>query len=195
MEATSTMMAELYHKYFLPEQRSVFAPWKVLRAIDLSSVGGLNYNGVETLHSVEGLGKYQRGSLPSRSQIQRASYELHSIGQQHIPFEKKESALGEMFQYDYELYIRFLLKHFKLHDVAQRESVEFCITVDGTELCKGLSHLTAGVKITDPSAIDPRDGVPISYMNGVFGWIFKVQSRNYCFAMKSLLGKDSKTAY
>jgi hypothetical protein len=77
--------------------------------------------------------------------------------------------LGEMFQYDYELYIRFLLKCFKLHDVAQRESVEFCITLDDAELCKGLSHLMAGVKITDPRAIDPRDEVPISCMNGVFG--------------------------
>ncbi len=77
--------------------------------------------------------------------------------------------MGEMFQYDYELYIRFLLKCFKLHDVAQRESVEFCITLDDAELCKGLSHLMAGVKITDPRAIDPRDEVPISCMNGVFG--------------------------
>jgi hypothetical protein len=30
---------------------------------------------------------------------------------------------------------------------------------------------------------------------GVLGNIFRVQSRNYCFIMKTLLGKDSKAAY
>ena len=38
--------------------------------------------------------------------------------------------------------------------------------------------------------------MPLSSLSdGVFGRIFKVQSRSYCFAMKSLLGKDCKTAY
>jgi len=72
----------------------------------------------------------------------------------------------------------------------------FCITLDGAKLCDGLSHLTAGIKVSDSRAIDPRDGVPlISEGDGAFGRIFKVQSRNYCFAMKSLLGKDCKAAY
>jgi hypothetical protein len=74
--------------------------------------------------------------------------------------------------------------------------VEICITLDGAELCDGLSHLTAGIKISDHRAIDPRDGVPLSNLaDGLFGRIFKVQSRNYCFAMKTLLGKDCKAAY
>jgi len=155
--------------------------------------GFLNYNGVETLRSVEGLGRYQRGIIPSRSQIQRAAYALHDLGQIHIPFEKKECAMGEMFAYDYE---RFILKSFKLHDVATMESIEICMTLDGAELCDGISHLTAGIKISDHQAIDPRDGSPLSTMpDGAFGRIIKVQSRNYYFAMKTLLGKDCKSAY
>ena len=31
--------------------------------------------------------------------------------------------------------------------------------------------------------------------DGIFGNLFKVQSHNYCFAMKTLLGKDSQEAY
>jgi len=81
-----------------------------------------------------------------------------------------------------------------LHEIAQQEAVELCFTLDGAELCKGIQHLTAGVKITDARAIDPKDGTPLC-SKGVFGRIFKVQSRNYCFAMKSLLGKDCKDAY
>jgi hypothetical protein len=48
----------------------VFSPWKVLCAIDLSIGGCLNYSGVDALRSVEGIGRYQRGILPSRSSIQ-----------------------------------------------------------------------------------------------------------------------------
>jgi hypothetical protein len=176
----------------MKEHRRIFTPWKILWAIDLSIGGCLNYNGVEVLRSVEGLGRYERGILPSRSSIQRAAYELNAVGQQHIPFEKKECALGECFAFDYEVFVWYLLKSFNLHDIAQRESVELCITLNGTDLCDGLQHLTAGVKITDHRAIDPKDGTPLS-TDGIFGRIFKVQSRNYCFAMKSLLGKDCET--
>jgi len=48
-EVTGKVLNEVYQKYSFKEQRQVFAPWKVLRAINTSSVGGLNYNGLETL--------------------------------------------------------------------------------------------------------------------------------------------------
>jgi hypothetical protein len=135
--------------------------------------GSLNCNGVETLQTVEGLGRYERGILLSRSQIQRASYALHDLGQMHIPFEKKDCAIGEMFAYDYERFLRFILKAFKLHDIATTESIEICMTLDGAELCYGISHLTAGIKISDHRAIDPRDGSPLSTMpDEAFGQIF-----------------------
>jgi len=101
-----------------------------------------------------------------------------------------------MYQYDFKKFIRFTLIVFQLVDLAQRESVEMCITLDGAELCDGISHLTAGIKVTDPRAIDPRDGSPLC-LNNVqsYGRIFNNQSRNYCFAMQSLIGKDTKSAY
>jgi hypothetical protein len=86
VEATKVALSELYKKYFFVEQRERFAPWKVLKTIDLSAVCGLSYNGIEALQTVEGLELYERGILPSRSQIQIASYELHDIGQTLIPF-------------------------------------------------------------------------------------------------------------
>ena len=195
-EATKIVFEEICSKFISTSQKRTFLPWKILRAIDLCMAGSLNYNGVETLRTVEGLGRYERGILPSRSQIQRASYALHDLGQMYIPFEKKDCAIGEMFAYDYERFLRFILKAFKLHDIATTESIEICMTLDGAELCDGISHLTAGIKISDHRAIDPRDGSPLSTMpDEAFGRIFKVQSRNYCFAMKTLLGKDCKSSY
>jgi hypothetical protein len=49
------VLQELFKKCIYKEQRLLFAPWKLLRAIDISAVGGLNYNGIETLRSVEEL--------------------------------------------------------------------------------------------------------------------------------------------
>jgi hypothetical protein len=91
--------------------------------------------------------------------------------------------------------VRYILKTFGLYSIAQTDSVELCITLDGAELCDGISHLTAGVKVTDRRAIDPRDGTPLSFVEGGFGRIFNVQSRNYCFPIQSLLGKDTKDSY
>jgi hypothetical protein len=104
--------------------------------------------------------------------------------------------MGEMYQYDFEVFLRFILKTFNLYEIAHRESVEISMTLDGAELCDGICHLTAGVKATDSRAIDPRDGTPMCFTDDLsFARIFKTQSRNYCFAMKSLIGKDSKKAY
>jgi len=164
-EATKKVMAEMYKRHYFKEQRGLFAPWKVLRAIDQSAVGGLNYNGIETLRSVEGLEKYERGVLPSRLVVQRASYDLQEIGQTLVPFEKKESNLGEMYQYNYEMFVCFILKIFGLEDIAQTESMELCIKLDGAELCDGISHLTAGIKVTDARAVDPSNGSPLCMMN------------------------------
>ena len=101
-----------------------------------------------------------------------------------------------MYQYEFEVFIRFILKIFNLHDIAQRESVELSMTLDGAKLCDRISHLTAGVKVTDARAIDPRDGTSMCFFDdAAFVRVFKTQSRNYCFAMKSLIGKDSKKAY
>jgi hypothetical protein len=63
------------------------------------------------------------------------------------------------------------------------------ITLDGAELCDGISHITAGVKIMDGRAIDQKTGIPVCTVNDeAFGRIFLNQSHNYCFALKTLLG-------
>jgi hypothetical protein len=80
--------------------------------MDLSAVGGLNYNGIETLLKVECTEKYQRGILPARSSVQKTAYELHLLGQQRIPFERKASSYGEMYQYDFEFFLHYVLKVF-----------------------------------------------------------------------------------
>jgi len=49
--------------------------------------------------------------------VQRAAYELHGVGQNLIPFIKKHSSIGEMYQNKFEVFIRCILKTFNLYDL------------------------------------------------------------------------------
>ncbi len=51
------------------------------------------------------------------------------------------------------------------------------------------------MKITDARAVDPTDFTPPSCFEDGIGHLFRAQSHNYCFVLKSLLGKDTKMAY
>jgi hypothetical protein len=117
-----------------------------------------------------GLRDYEREILPSRSSVQCCSKELHDLGQELIPVEKVHSELREIFPFDYEKMVHFILHAFSLYEIAQREIVELCITLNGVELTKDLCHLIFGIKVTDHWAIDLRDGSPLAYSeDGVFG--------------------------
>ncbi len=63
--------------------------------------------------------------------MQKTAYELHTLGQRLIPFERKHSTYGEMYQYDFESFLRYVLKVFNLDVIAHTESVELSITLDG----------------------------------------------------------------
>jgi hypothetical protein len=104
---------------------------------------------------VEEQGGHQHGMLPSRGSIQNCATQLHQLGQDLIPFEKVDCWLGEMHQFHFEKMVRFLLKVFSLREISLSEPVELCITLDGAELTKDFCHLTFGIKVTDPRAINP----------------------------------------
>ncbi len=63
--------------------------------------------------------------------VQKCAYELHEVARDIIPFKNSTVAGGEVFQFDYERLLRFLLKTFGLHKLMQQEYVEVCMTMDG----------------------------------------------------------------
>jgi hypothetical protein len=83
---------------------------------------------------------------------------MYDAGQMVCLITHIDSELGEMFSFDYERILCLILKTFGLYEIAQRESIEICITLDRAELCNYLNHLTAGVKIVYKRAVDPRLG-------------------------------------
>ena len=55
--------------YFRLHGHKLYAPWKILMAMDLSSVRGLNCTRIETLHGVDGLAPYKCKMIVLRATI------------------------------------------------------------------------------------------------------------------------------
>ena len=86
-----------------------------------------------------------------------------------------------------------MLKLYQLDKVAldpDQPSVEVSKTLDGADLSRNISHVTAGIKINEPHAINPISSIPIGMKDSR-----KVQSRELCYPCKILIAKDSKTLY
>lgn len=102
-------------KYYFKEQRELFAPWKVLRSIDLSAVGGLNYNGIEVLQSIECV---EKGCYQHDHQCRELLMSSMRLGK--ISFLLKESFVSIWLWVTSSLY----LKTFILDEIAQTETVK-----------------------------------------------------------------------
>jgi hypothetical protein len=97
------------------------------------------------------------------------------------------------FEFDFLKKILFILRLYKLDTIAlddTQAAVNIAITLDGADLSRNYTHVTCGIKIVDPRAIDPRTGLPI----GVDGST-AIQSRHHCHAFKFVLAKDSQQLY
>jgi hypothetical protein len=95
----------------------------------------------------------------------------------------------EEVKFDFNKLLDYILRIFKLNDISVAEGgVQSCITLDGADLSHNVMHMTAGIKITDPPAIDRLTGIPL----GMFG-ATQVQSGKLCLPFKIIVAKDSKT--
>jgi hypothetical protein len=173
----------------------------IAKVIDL---GGsvLNLSGYDQLRKgVEGdaQGSIVRkgGWLASKYYVMKAMTAVETAAQHVIPFtnlgadDLEDGIDGICF--DYAPFLAYVLKLFKLDEVARDPDaapVQFSITLDGADLSRNISHVTAGIKMNDPRAVDPISGIPIGWEDST-----KVQSRELCFPMKILIAKDTKELY
>ena len=97
---------------------------------------GSNRGTVDLIHceaAMDELGYQEQEMLWSSSQVKRSTEELHGLGDDLCPVENVTSCkLGECYQFDYEKTIQQILTAFGLASVAERESVELSITLDGS---------------------------------------------------------------
>ena len=163
-------------------------PHKVCREMDLSG-GVLNQSCIDVMRKVENLGKYGRGGyLCSTNKIKDIQKIVHEKMSKNCPYVMIDEDGIDGIKFLYIKYLNYILKLFKLNRIACVEgNIKIAITLDGADLSRNIQHVTAGIKIVDPRAVNPVTGIPI----GLEG----VQSREFCFPMKILLTKDTKTLY
>jgi hypothetical protein len=172
---------------------------EIAKIIDLSG-SLINLSAYDTLRKgIEGdaSGKVERngGWLASKYHVMKCMTAVETAAQEHIPIKKdlELPANVDGVQFEYEPLLAYLLKLYKLDDVARDPNelpVEFSITLDGADLSRNISHVTAGIKINDPRAIDPKSGIPIGQDHSM-----PVQSRELCYPFKILIAKDTKELY
>jgi hypothetical protein len=175
----------------------------VCRVVDFCS-GQLNISGIEMLRKgiegdENGKVKYGGGWLTTKHYIQQAQNKVHAAAATVIPFQEipTPDLDGVAFKVgnadDYSKMLMFVLEMFQLDGIARdptQPPVQLACTLDGADISRFVSHVTAGIKILDPRAIDPISHLPIGLDGSK-----KVQSRDLCFPFKMMLTRDTKTLY
>jgi hypothetical protein len=159
---------------------------EVARVMDLGS-GHLNISGFELLQkgieaNVNGRVKYGGGWLSTKYYLQQANSKVQAAAQRIIPFQVVPTTNLNGVYFSYSKILIFLLEMFQLDDIVRDTSqppIQLACTLDGADITKFASHITAEFKILDPCAMDPISDLPI----GLEGYK-KVQLRDLCFPFK-----------
>ena len=195
-----SFLSGLTGRHMLKEISSPFTAEGVLRAIDLSG-STLNYKGYELLRSIEWLKKerHSKSILPSVKQLKSVATEVNTVAQDVIPFRTYIGENTDAIVFDYEKLLWNILCVHGLRDEISKRNVEVAISIDGANLSKRLSHMTAGIKLIDKYAKDPLTGnYLVNYSIDEFGGTTLeggFQSRENCFPFLILIAKDSSTIY
>ena len=178
-------------------RREELQAWKFQRTIDLEGAGGLNYECLNSIRrGVEELKRNAIGLVPERTSVANTAklLEEHASNEYLLGFKESVNQHGPTFTFDLDVLMRLVLTGHGLDVAAQTSSrkthkpVIVAYTLDGAQLTNTLGHVTAGIKIVDPRALDPITGIPL-HVSG------KYQSRDLCFPTQITFGRDCKSLY
>lgn len=139
--------------------------------------------------------KHGGGWLTTKYYIQVVQKKVHTFVQQDIAFQEilTPDLDGMAFKIgnadNFWKILIFILKMFELDHIARDSTqppVQLAYTVDGANILWYVLHVTARIKILDPSAINPISHLPIGLEGSK-----KVQSCDLCFLFKMILTQDT----
>jgi len=112
--------------------KNLFRSWKLVKAGDMSPVGAFKTSTIEALHGV--IDENNEGLFPSLKAVSKARKLMDEEVCRIIGYECCPTQYGEMFFMDLNKTLRLLLKACNLYDLAQRESVQIALAIDGADL-------------------------------------------------------------
>jgi hypothetical protein len=176
-------------------KEKVFSPHRILKFMDLSS-GSLNYAAIDILRKIENLTgeKWFRGIIPSPATLRRCARKVEALADDIIPIEKFLSPQGEGIKFEnMGKVLEIIHKAFGLTEIGKERALEVAITTDGSMLAHLINLVMVGYKLIDPAAKDPKTGKPL--LDPTDPKNSKYQSRDLCFPLMMLLGKETKEMY
>lgn len=170
-------------------RKEVFQPWKFQRTVDSHATGGLNCSACDGIGlGVEELDKSKVGCIPCSTSVASTAKDLERHAAEEHSLETKEthSQHGPSHSFDLDTCMRLTLDGYGLSSCAvtgaAAKPVTLAHALDGAQLTQQLGHVTAGIKLVDPRAVDPVTGPPLCLL----------QSRDLCFPCQMTFGRDCK---
>jgi hypothetical protein len=99
----------------------LFRPWKLVKAGDVSAVGGFKTTTINALRTV--VDEKCEGLFPSPTTVNRARALLDNYGSKVIGYYREDTKYGEVYHLNFEQAFRLLLKACNLYEYAQTTSV------------------------------------------------------------------------
>ena len=175
--------------------RELFKPWRMLKTGDMSAIGAFKTSTIKALRDV--IDHEKIGLFPSASSVDRARAKLDHHAAEVIGYERRETVYGEVFFLNFDKALRHLLKATQLHDIALGDGVKVSLSIDGADLFKDRTHVSAGIKITDTRGVHPVTKQPLFVMDEDSGEerIVKIQSSEMCCILVIADARDKKELY
>jgi len=172
----------------------MFRPSRVVKACDLGPIGSFRTGTVSSLRDI--IDQSNDGFFPSTSAVSRARVALDKHALNVVGWRKEDTRYGEVFFLNKENALRALLKATNLHELATKESVKISFCVDGADLVRDRTHVSAGVKITDERGTHPVTKQPLLMVDedGKESFV-NVQSHQMCCVMVIADARDKKELY
>ena len=166
-------------------RKEIFSPWRIARLMDLHG-GCLNLAAVELLRTLETNGKkYKRTIIPSSSEIKRVFARVERVGNVVVPFVMGSEG-AETVRFNYDKVLTHIIATHGLANIGKERPLRMAQSVDGARLTTRISHVMGGLKIHDHATF-----CPIKKEFLMTGESARAQSRDLCFPMHLMLGKET----
>jgi hypothetical protein len=107
---------------------SLFYPWKLVKAGDISSVGSFKTSTINALRNI--VDENDIGYFPSATTVNPARALLDNYGMEVVGYHQKDTKYGEVYYLNFKKAFCLLLKACKLDKLAETTSVKVVLTVD-----------------------------------------------------------------
>ena len=178
------------------EVRKVFTAWRLCKAKDTAHQGCLNLQGIEAVRRTQELEKGEQGFIASKSAIWREGDELlRAVGYPMFKPTHEDKELGEIFSFDFEMVIRFMLEANTLTKIASLSSVEVLFTLDFAALTQGTGHIFGACRNVDTRSKKNRALIYVEEDENGRTRLKSLQSNHNVYPMIMVYCRDGKEPY